>query len=77
MAQKHLEVSMTTAEQTKVGVSIPELSKDYGVSEALLYSLANQGKLASCRRLGRRFVIYRPTFEAWLARGMGEEQGDD
>jgi hypothetical protein len=67
---------MTTVEQIKVGASIPELSREYGVSEALLYSLANQGRLAGCRRLGRRFVIYRPTFEAWLASGMGEERSD-
>jgi excisionase family DNA binding protein len=62
---------MVTTEQSKSGASIPELAVEFGVSEALLYSLANQKRLPGCRRLGRRFVIHRPTFEAWLAEGQG------
>jgi predicted DNA-binding transcriptional regulator AlpA len=57
----------------KAGASIPKLAIDYDVSEALLYSLANQGRLPGCRRLGHRFVVYLPTFERWMAEGMGDE----
>jgi predicted DNA-binding transcriptional regulator AlpA len=59
------------SEQSRAGTSIPELAAEFGVSEALLYSLANQNKLPGCRRLGKRFVIHRLTFEAWLAEGQG------
>ena len=62
---------MTTTVEENKGASIPQLSAEYRVSEGLLYSLANLGKLPGCRRLGRRFVIDRPTFEAWLAEGQG------
>ena len=56
----------------KVAASIPELAVEYGVSESLLYSLANQSLLSGCRRLGKRFVVHRATFEQWIAEGMGE-----
>jgi len=59
------------------GASIPELASEYGVSEALLYSLANRGELPGCRRLSKRFVIHRETFEDWLKTGMGDERKDD
>ena len=41
----------------KPGVSIPELSAEFGVSETLLYNLANSGQLPGARRLGKRIVI--------------------
>lgn len=54
------------------GASIPELAKEFGVSEALLYSLANSSRLPGARRLGKRIVVHRETFEAWLREGQGE-----
>jgi hypothetical protein len=67
---------MVTVEQSKAGASIPQLALEYDVSESLLYSLANQRRLPGCSRLGRRYVIHRPTFEAWISSGMGEEAGE-
>ena len=55
----------------RVGASIPELAVEYGVSEALLYNLANEGKLPGARRLGKRIVVHRETFERWLSEGQG------
>jgi len=54
------------------GASIPDMASEYGVSEALLYGLANRGDLPGCRRLGKRFVIHRATFEEWLKTGTGD-----
>ena len=63
--------------ETKTGASIPQLAEEYGTSEALLYDLANRGKLPGCRRLGqKRFVVHRETFEQWLKGGMGDERND-
>ena len=68
-----LRTSESTEQKArKVAASIPELAIEYGVSESLLYSLANQNLLSGCRRLGKRFVIHRATFEQWIAEGMGE-----
>jgi len=58
----------------KTGMSIPQLAAEYGTSESLLYNLANQGNLPGCRRLGKRFVIHRETFEDWLKGGMGDDR---
>ena len=55
-----------------IGMSVSEAAAQAGVSEATLYSLANQGKLPGARRLGKRIVIHRETFMRWLADGMGE-----
>jgi excisionase family DNA binding protein len=69
--------------QEPKGVSIPLLAGVYGVSESLLYALANAGRLPGCRRLGRRFVIHRETFENWVrcggedAAGPGTHEGTD
>jgi excisionase family DNA binding protein len=55
----------------KPGASIPELAKDFGVSEATLYNLANREELPGARRVGRRILVHRATFEAWIAAGHG------
>ena len=57
----------------RIGASIPELAKEYGVSEALLYSLANSSRLPGARRLGKRIVVHRGVFEEWLKGGTGDE----
>ena len=57
------------------GASIPDMASEYGVSEALLYGLANRGELPGCRRLGKRFVVHRSTFENWLKTGTGDNLG--
>ncbi len=59
------------------GASIPDMASEYGVSEALLYGLANRGELPGCRRLGKRFVIHRATFEEWLKTGTGDNLGNE
>jgi len=66
-----------TTEGTFPGASIAELAVDYKVSESLLYSMANRGELPGCRRLGKRFVIHRETFEEWLRAGMGDQSMED
>ena len=58
--------------QNKRGATIPELAADYGLSESLLYRLANENKLPGCRRLGYRFVFLRDEFENWLKAGGKE-----
>ena len=67
------ELDMTTIEARRPGTSIPKLAESYDVSESLLYRLANSHQLPGCRRLGKRFIVHLPTFEAWLQSGMGEE----
>lgn len=60
-----------------VGASIPEIARWTGLSESLLYQLANQGRLPGCRRIGKRFVVHVGTFEEWLKAGMGAERDED
>ena len=62
---------MVTTEKPKAGASIPELALEFGVSEATLYALANSGKLPGARRLGKRIVVHRETFEEWMRTGQG------
>lgn len=54
--------------QTKLR-SIPWVAKQYGISESLLYRLANAGNLVGCRRVGGRFFIYEEVFENWFRAG--------
>ena len=65
---------MATKDQ-KAGASIPDLAKAYPISESSLYAAAKEGRLPGCRRLGKRYLVHLPTFEAWLAGGMGDEDG--
>ena len=58
---------------TRIGMSVSEAAIQAGVSEATLYSLANQGRLPGARRLGKRIVIHRATFEEWLKTGTGDD----
>ena len=64
---------MTSAKTIATGASIPDLALEYKVSESTLYALANQGKLPGARRLGKRIVVHRATFEEWLKSGMGDD----
>ena len=68
---------MEEQSKDRPGASIPDLASEYGVSEALLYGLANRGDLPGCRRLGKRFVIHRATFEEWLKTGTGDNLGNE
>ena len=62
---------MTLGSTHAAGTSIPELAAEYQVSESTLYALANRGALPGARRLGKRIVIHRATFEEWLEAGSG------
>lgn len=70
---------MTTVEEgprsegKPLAMSIREAASEAGVSEHTLYTLANKGHLPGCRRLGKRFVLHRSTFEEWLKSGMGDD----
>ena len=55
----------------RLGASIPELSLEFGLSESVLYGLANRNELPGGRRLGKRIVVHRATFEEWLQTGLG------
>jgi excisionase family DNA binding protein len=68
---------MLTTDKQPVAMSIAEAAEQAGVSTATLYSLANQGRLPGARRLGKRIVIHRATFEEWLTSGMGDELEDE
>jgi excisionase family DNA binding protein len=59
--------------QQPIACSIPDLARETGLSESLLYQKANEGSLQGCRRIGKRFLIHRATFEDWLKTGMGDE----
>ena len=62
---------MVNVQDRPIGMSVAEAAIQAQVSESTLYALANQGKLPGARRLGKRIVIHRATFEAWLAEGQG------
>lgn len=57
-----------------LAVSIPILARQTGVSESLLYQMANQGRLPGCRRVGKRFLVHLETFEEWLKSGHGDDR---
>ena len=52
---------------------IPQLVKllDGAISEASLYSRANENSLPGCRRVGHRLLVHVPTFMEWLQSGQG------
>ena len=58
-----------TLRTTKLTATVPELSKEYGLSESLLYKLARKSELVGCRRMAGRFVIDRQAFTEWLRTG--------
>ena len=62
---------MSNQQVKKPGASIPELAVEYKISESTLYSLANRNMLPGARRLGKRIIVHRETFETWLAEGQG------
>ena len=64
---------MTTVTEKPIAMSVREAAVEAGVSEATLYSLAKRGQLIGCRRMGKRFVVHRETFEEWLRTGQGDE----
>ena len=64
---------MVNVQERPIGMSISEAAIEAGVSESTLYALANQGKLPGARRVGKRIVVHRETFENWLRSGMGDE----
>lgn len=61
-----------TTKEPPIAIAISQAAAQAGVSEAVLYSLANQGRLPGARRIGKRIVIHRETFLRWLAEGMGQ-----
>ena len=61
----------------QMAVSIPVLAMETGLSEALLYQRANSGLLPGCRRIGKRFLVHRETFEEWLRQGTGDDVEQD
>jgi hypothetical protein len=56
--------------------SIPKLVEliDGAISEASLYTRANQGDLPGCRRIGHRLLVHVPTFMEYLKSGYGDDQ---
>lgn len=59
-----------------LAASIPDLARWTGLSESLLYPLANQSRLPGCRRISKRFIVHVETSESWLKAGRGDERGD-
>ena len=58
--------------EQQMAISIKEAAQMLGVYTATLYSIADEGKLPGARRLGKRIVIHRTTFEKWWKEGTGE-----
>ena len=67
---------MISVESKSVGASIPELSAEYGIGESTLYEMANRGALPGARRMGKRIVVHRQTFEDWVKAGTGARAED-
>lgn len=53
---------------TPLVIDAAEVATLIGVSRKIVYETAGMGALP-CRRLGRRFLFYRPAILAWLAGG--------
>ena len=66
-----LSTAMMNVHEKPIGMSISEAAIEAGVSESTLYGLANQGRLPGARRVGKRIIVHRETFETWLRDGMG------
>jgi excisionase family DNA binding protein len=45
-------------------MSIPEIARRLGIGRLAVYSMLEQGLLPGIR-LGRRWIVTRPAFEAW------------
>jgi excisionase family DNA binding protein len=60
----------------KLTFSIPEAAAELGISKTLAYSLARQGKLPGCLKIGqRRLIVSRFQLEAYLRNGDKETNG--
>lgn len=60
----------------KLTLSIPEAAAELGISKTLAYSLARQGKLPGCLKIGqRRLIVSRFQLEAYLRNGDKETNG--
>ncbi len=62
---------MTKIKGEPLAMSVREAAVEAGVWPATLYELAKNAQLPGCRRLGKRLVIHRATFEEWLRSGQG------
>ena len=68
----HMDAATQKSPQ-RIAASIPEIARQTGLGESLLYGLANLGKLPGCRRVGsKRFLVHIETFENWLRSGAGD-----
>ena len=65
---------MVSSVEVPMAVSIPQLARRTGLSEALLYQKANLGELPGCRRIGKRFLVHLETFENWVKEGTGDQR---
>jgi excisionase family DNA binding protein len=60
----------------KLTFSIPEAAAELGISKTLAYSLARQGRLPGCLKIGqRRLIVSRFQLEAYLRNGDEEDHG--
>lgn len=55
-----------TPEPRRIVIDADEVAAIIGVSRKMVYEQAGAGALP-CRRIGRRFLFYRPAIAAWLA----------
>lgn len=49
-------------------MNVPEVADFLGIGTDTVYEYASKGKIP-CRRVGRRYLFYRPSVLAWLAGG--------
>lgn len=50
-------------------LTVAQLSEAIGVAEKTLYASLREGKLPGSQRIGRRWLIHKPTFLNWFAKG--------
>ena len=56
-----------------IAMSIPQLARVTGLSEATLYLRANESALPGCRKIGHRWVVHVETFNDFLKSGTGRD----
>jgi excisionase family DNA binding protein len=59
---------------SKLALTVKEAAGRLGVHPETLYDAIRRGDFPCARRLGRRYIVPLPQFEAWLATPNGEEK---
>jgi excisionase family DNA binding protein len=58
---------MTTETLQRQTYSVEEAAQILNISRSFAYELAASGELPGVRKLGHRYIVVKPVFDAWLA----------